>query len=177
MWREWPGETGGGGGRQISDWVQREGRARWTTLCSGFLRSLISEKRSPWVEFIHMQMALFLRSIYRSSSFNFFFLSIRSFRAIFSCRAPSYIRQTVSFTALGDITIIFQPRERGLTRWALDPWQENLSFLNCADSFQKHFSPSSLFFSKTTKFPQRSWDANVSAMDSSRHLWVKHSWL
>lgn len=106
-------------------------------LCSAFLRSLISPKEiSPGETHSHADgtfppkpLSLFLSR------------SIRPFRAplrslclslslSFAASLPSYIKQTVSLAALGDIALIFQHSGTGVMQCAaMDTLHEDLSLL------------------------------------------------
>ncbi len=79
-----------------------------------------------------MQMALFLGSLYRSFSLFPSGHLVLPF-SLFCCVAPSYIKQTVSLAALGDIALIFQHWGIGVMQCAaMDTLRENLSLLNWA---------------------------------------------
>lgn len=76
-----------------------------------------------------MQMALFLGSLYRSFSLFPSGHLVLPF-SFFCCVAPSYIKQTVSLAALGDIALIFQHWGTGVMQCAaMDTLHENLSLL------------------------------------------------
>lgn len=118
-----------------------------------------------------MQMALFLRSLYHSCSLSLcLFLSlfrsrsIRPFRALspfsplclppslsFSpASLPSYIKQTVSLAALGDIALIFQHRRTGVMQCAaVDTLHEDLSLLKWAKSGRASLSDTSIYPRRT----------------------------
>lgn len=76
-----------------------------------------------------MQMALVLGSHYRSFSLFPSGHLVLPF-SLFCYVAPSYIKQTVSLAALGDIALIFQHWGTGVMQSAaMDTLQENLSLL------------------------------------------------
>lgn len=75
-----------------------------------------------------MQMALLLRSF--SCSLVPSGPLVLPFLAPFCCVAPSYIKQTVSLAALGDMAVIIQHRRMGVMQCAaLDTLDEDLSLL------------------------------------------------
>lgn len=81
-----------------------------------------------------MQMAPVLGSLYCSFSLFPSGLLVLPF-SLFCCVAPSYIKQTVSLAALGDIALIFQRQRTGVMQCAaMDTLHENLSLLKWAKS-------------------------------------------
>lgn len=74
-----------------------------------------------------MQMALLLGSFSRSLVLTGPLVLPFS---LFCCATPSYIKQTVSLAALGDIAVIIQHRRNGVMQCAaLDTLDEDLSLL------------------------------------------------
>lgn len=126
-------------------------------LCSAFLRSLISPKEiSPGETHSHADgtfppkpLSLFLSR------------SIRPFRAplrslclslslSFAASLPSYIKQTVSLAALGDIALIFQHSGTGVMQCAaMDTLHEDLSLLKWAKSGRASLSGTGIYLKGT----------------------------
>lgn len=126
-------------------------------LCSAFLRSLISPKEiSPGETHSHADgtfpptpLSLFLSR------------SIRPFRAplrplclslslSFAASLPSYIKQTVSLAALGDIALIFQHSGTGVMQCAaMDTLHEDLSLLKWAKSGRASLSGTGIYLRGT----------------------------
>lgn len=126
-------------------------------LCSAFLRSLISPKEiSPGETHSHADgtfppkpLSLFLSR------------SIRPFRAplrslclslslSFAVSLPSYIKQTVSLAALGDIALIFQHSGTGVMQCAaMDTLHEDLSLLKWAKSGRASLSGTGIYLRGT----------------------------
>lgn len=110
-----------------------------------------------------MQMALFLPSLSLSLPL-FHSRSIRPFRArspvlpfclplslsLSPASLPSYIKQTVSLAALGDIVLIFQHCRTGvMQRAAVDTLHEDLSPLKWAKSWRASLSDASIYPRRT----------------------------
>lgn len=96
-----------------------------------------------------MQMALFLRSLYRSFSL---FPSSHLVLSFYPscCVAPSYIKQTVNYAALGDIALIFQHCGTGVMQCAaMDTLHMNLSLLKSAKSESMSLSDTDIYLWKS----------------------------
>lgn len=100
-------------------------------LSSAFLRSLISQKEiSPGETHSHADGTFAWEVLLLSRSAGPFSVPLL---APFCCVAPSYIRQTVSLAALGDMAVIIQHRRMGVMQCAaLDTLDEDLSLLKWA---------------------------------------------
>lgn len=92
-----------------------------------------------------MQMALFLGNLYRS--FSLFPSSHLVLPFLSLCGiAPSYIKQTVSLAALGDIALIFQLSVTGVMQCAtMDTLHENLSLLKWAKCGRASLSDTDIY--------------------------------
>lgn len=99
-----------------------------------------------------MQMALFLGSLYRSFSLFPSGHLVLPF-SLFCCVVPSYIKQTVSLAALGDIALIFQHWGTGVMQCAaMDTLHENLSLLKWAKSGRASLSDTGIYLSRSFFF-------------------------
>lgn len=100
-------------------------------LSSAFLRSLISRKEiSPGETHSHADDTFAREFLSRSRSIGPFSAPLLT---PFCCVAPSYIKQTVSLAALGDMAVIIQHRRMGVMQCAaLDTLDEDLSLLKWA---------------------------------------------
>ncbi len=99
-----------------------------------------------------MQMALFLGSLYRSFSLFPSGHLVLPF-SLFCCVAPSYIKQTVSLAALGDIALIFQHWGTGVMQCAaMDTLHENLSLLKWAKSGRASLSDTGIYLCRSFLF-------------------------